>query len=76
MKGKSENGGINGSEHLSLNKRNDFQRALLQASSDRPLIRNPAPNVACIRELRTPCSPPLLSREMKEIDMAAGGKGA
>lgn len=63
MKGKSENGRINDSEHLSLNKRNDFKCALLQASSDRSLIQNPSPNIACSQELPDPVLSHLSSAE-------------
>ena len=52
MTGKSENRRINDNEHLSLNKRNDFKCALLQASSDRSLIQNPLPRVPGSQHLR------------------------
>jgi hypothetical protein len=72
VKGKSKNGRINDKEHLSLNKGNDFKCALLQTSSDRSLIQNP---LASKRD--RPCAqPPLLSKGMREVDMAAGIKGA
>lgn len=72
MKGKSKKGRINDREHLSLNKKNDFKCALLPTSSDRSLIQNPLAS-----ERERPCvQPPSLSKGMREMDMAAGIKGA
>lgn len=77
MKGKSENGRLNDSEHLSLNKRNDFKCALLQAGSDRSLIQNPspkAPHRLPLRARRDGC--PATSAQQGDEGNRHGVKGA
>lgn len=76
MKGKSENGRLNDSERLSLNKRNDFKCALLQAGSDRSLIQNPSPQAPHGLHLRATDPCPATSVQQGDEGNRHGVKGA